>query len=478
MNYSIIRYILCWVLQIISGLMVLPCVTALIYREESGWAFAAVMVLGTLLGEIGKRMKPKSHVFYAREGFITVALCWILISIVGAIPFVLCGEIPSFVDALFETISGFTTTGASILSAVEPLSRCCLMWRSFTHWVGGMGVLVFLLTLLPATGGYNMHLMRAESPGFSVEKFVPRITQSARILYGIYIAMTVTQIVLLLLAGMPVFDSLTLTFGTAGTGGFGVLNDSIASYTTLQQGIITVFMILFGINFNVYYLFLVRRPKDALKCEEMRAYLMVIVSAILLITLNTRSYFSSWGEAIHHTAFQVGSIITTTGYSTVDFNLWPQFSKTILVLLMFIGACAGSTGGGIKVSRIVVLFKTIRNELRLSMHPRRVHLVRFEGRPLEKAVVHNIERFFAAYILLFGASFLILSLENLDFASCFTAVSATLNNIGPGLEAVGPMANFGHLSNLSKFVLMFDMLAGRLELFPMLVLLMPSTWKK
>jgi trk system potassium uptake protein TrkH len=274
------------------------------------------------------------------------------------------------------------------------------------------------------------------------------------------------------------FDTLCLSFGTAGTGGFGILNDSIASYTMLQQGIITVFMILFGINFNVYYLFLVSRPKDALKCEEMRFYLLIIASAILMIAINTREYYASWGTSIHHAAFQVGSIITTTGYSTVDFNLWPQFSKTILVLLMFCGACAGSTGGGMKVSRIVVLFKTIRNELRLSMHPRRVHLVRFEGRPLEKAVVHNIERFFAAYILLFAASFLILSLENLDFASCFTAVSATLNNIGPGLEAVGPMANFGHLSHLSKFVLMFDMLAGRLEVFPMLVLLMPSTWKK
>ena len=478
MNYSIIRYILCWVLQIISGLMVLPCVTAVIYQEKSGWAFAAVMVLGVLLGEIGKRIKPKSHVFYAREGFVTVALCWILISIVGAIPFVLCGEIPSFVDALFETISGFTTTGASILSEVESLSHCCLIWRSFTHWIGGMGVLVFLLTLIPAIGGYNMHLMRAESPGFSVEKFVPRITESARILYGIYFVMTVVEIVLLALAGMPLFDNLCMSFGSAGTGGFGILNDSAASYTTLQQSIITIFIILFGINFNVYYLFLIKRPKDALKCEEMRAYLLIIATSVVLIAINARDCFGSWFEAFHHAGFQVGSIITTTGYSSVDFNLWPQFSKTILVLLMFCGACAGSTGGGIKVSRIVVLFKTIRNELRLSMHPRRVHLVRFEGRPLEKAVVHNIERFFAAYILLFGASFLILSLENLDFASTFTAVSATLNNIGPGLEAVGPMANFGHLSNLSKFTLMFDMLAGRLEVFPMLVLLMPSTWKK
>ncbi len=478
MNYSIIRYILCWVLQVIGALMALPCATAVVYRERSGWAFAIVMVACMLLGGLGKRIKPKSQVFYAREGFVTVALCWILISIVGAVPFTLCGEIPSFVDAMFETISGFTTTGASILSAVEPLSKCCLMWRSFTHWIGGMGVLVFLLTVLPATGGYNMHLMRAESPGFSVEKLVPRITQSARILYGIYMFMTAVQIILLVITGMPVFHAITLTFGTAGTGGFGVLNDSIASYTMLQQGIITVFMILFGINFNVYYLFLVRRPKDALRCEEMRAYLLIIAAAILLITLNTRSYYADWGSAIHHTAFQVGSIITTTGFSTVDFNLWPQFSKTILVLLMFIGACAGSTGGGIKVSRIVVLFKTIRNELRLAMHPRRVHLVRFEGRPLEKAVVHNIERFFAVYIIVFAVSFLLLSLENLDFASCFTAVSATINNIGPGLEAVGPMANFGHLTDLSKFVLMFDMLAGRLEVFPMLVLMMPSTWKK
>ena len=478
MNYSIIRYILCWVLQIICGLMALPCVTAWIYGEQSGWAFAIVMVVGVVLGEIGKRIKPKNQVFYAREGFVTVALCWILISIVGAIPFVLCGEIPSFVDALFETISGFTTTGASILPEVESLSHCCLIWRSFTHWIGGMGVLVFLLTLIPAIGGYNMHLMRAESPGFSVEKFVPRITDSARILYGIYFVMTLAEIVLLAVAGMPLFDNLCMSFGSAGTGGFGILNDSAASYTMLQQSIITIFIILFGINFNVYYLFLVRRPKDALKCEEMRAYLLIIATAVTLIAINTRSYYGSWGDAFHHSAFQVGSIITTTGYSTVDFNLWPQFSKTILVLLMFCGACAGSTGGGMKVSRIVVLFKTIRNELRLSMHPRRVHLVRFEGRPLEKAVVHNIERFFAAYILLFAASFLILSLENLDFASCFTAVSATLNNIGPGLEAVGPMANFGHLSVLSKFVLMFDMLAGRLEVFPMLVLLMPSTWKK
>lgn len=478
MNYSIIRYILCWVLQIICGLMALPCVTAWIYGEQSGWAFAIVMVAGVVLGEIGKRIKPKNQVFYAREGFVTVALCWILISIVGAIPFVLCGEIPSFVDALFETISGFTTTGASILPEVESLSHCCLIWRSFTHWIGGMGVLVFLLTLIPAIGGYNMHLMRAESPGFSVEKFVPRITDSARILYGIYFVMTLAEIVLLAVVGMPLFDNLCLSFGSAGTGGFGILNDSVASYTMAQQSIITIFIILFGINFNVYYLFLVRRPKDALKCEEMRAYLLIIATAVTLIAINTRSYYGSWGDAFHHSAFQVGSIITTTGYSTVDFNLWPQFSKTILVLLMFCGACAGSTGGGMKVSRIVVLFKTIRNELRLSMHPRRVHLVRFEGRPLEKAVVHNIERFFAAYILLFAASFLILSLENLDFASCFTAVSATLNNIGPGLEAVGPMANFGHLSVLSKFVLMFDMLAGRLEVFPMLVLLMPSTWKK
>ncbi|MCI8402591.1 MAG: TrkH family potassium uptake protein [Lachnospiraceae bacterium] len=478
MNYSIIRYILCRVLEVEGIFLALPCITAVIYGEKSGWAFAAAMLLCLCAGFAGTRKKPKSQVFYAREGFVTVSLSWIVLSLAGALPFTLCGEIPSYTDALFEVISGFTTTGASILSAVEPLSRCCLFWRSFTHWLGGMGVLVFVMAVLPLSGGYNMHLMRAESPGPSVGKLVPRVKHTAQILYGIYLAMTLVQVILLLLSGLPLFDSLTMTFGTAGTGGFGILNDSAASYTALQQGILTVFMILFGVNFNVYYLFLIRKPGQALKCEEMRAYLGIIAMAVLLIVWNARDSFATIAEAFRHSAFQVASIITTTGFSTVDFDQWPQLSKCILVLLMFVGACAGSTGGGIKVSRCVALLKSVCNELRCAMHPRSVRRVRFEGRPMDQDVVHSIERFFAAYMIVFAVSVLVIALENMDFVSTFTAVAATLNNIGPGLGAVGPMANFGGLSVLSKYVLMFDMLAGRLEIFPMLVLFMPMTWRK
>lgn len=478
MNYSIIRYLLCRVLEVEGIFMILPCITALVYGEKAGWAFAAVMAGCIVTGMIGKRFKPKSQVFYAREGFVTVSLCWVVLSMAGALPFTLSGEIPSYTDALFETVSGFTTTGASILSDVEALSKCSLFWRSFTHWLGGMGVLVFILAVLPLAGGYNMHLMRAESPGPSVGKLVPRVRHTAQILYGIYLVMTVVQIILLLAAGMPVFDALTMSFGTAGTGGFGILNSSAASYTAAQQAILTTFMILFGINFNVYYLFLIRRPKQALGCEEMRAYLGIIAAAVLVIMWNARASFGSLLEAFHHTAFQVASIITTTGFSTVDFDQWPQLSKCILVLLMFIGACAGSTGGGMKVSRCVVLFKTVRNELRSAMHPRMVRRIHFEGRPMEREVAHSIERFFVAYMMVFAASVLLVALDNMDFVSTFTAVSATLNNIGPGLGAVGPTANFGGLSILSKYVLMFDMLAGRLEIFPMLVLLLPTTWRK
>lgn len=478
MNYSIIFYILSRVLQVEGIFMLLPCITALIYREKSGWAFAVVMSVCFIIGTAGKRLKPKSHVFYAREGFVTVSFSWIILSLCGALPFTLSGEIPSYTDALFETISGFTTTGASVLYNVEALSKCSLFWRSFTHWIGGMGVLVFILAVMPLMGSYNMHLMRAESPGPSVGKLVPRIRHTAGLLYIIYFAMTITQIVLLLISGMSLFDSLTISFGTAGTGGFGVLNASAADYTTIQQTILTIFMILFGINFNVYYLILSRKVKQALKCEEMWIYLGIIAVTVFLIVINTYSRGKTLLETFHHASFQVASIITTTGFSTVDFNLWPQFSKSLLVLLMFIGACAGSTGGGIKVSRIIVLCKTVLNELRMTMHPRRIGIVRFEGHTMEKSVVHSIERFFAAYILIFVASLLLVSLDNLDFTSSFTAVAATLNNIGPGLEAVGPSSNFGGLSIFAKYVLMFDMLAGRLEIFPMLVLLMPTTWKK
>ena len=478
MNYSIIRYIICRVLEFQALFLSLPCIVALIYREQAGWAYFIVMMACFLVGWIGKKWKPASNVFFAKEGFVAVSLSWIVLSITGALPFWLSGEIPSYTDAMFETISGLTTTGSSILSDVEALSYCNLFWRSFTHWIGGMGVLVLILAILPLAGGYNMHLMRAESPGPSVGKLVPRVRHTARILYGIYIVMTVILIVILLCTGMNLFDATAHAFGTAGTGGFGIVNSSLADYSVPSQAVITIFMILFGINFNVYYFFLIKKPKDAFKHEEMRYYLLIIFAAIGLITWNVRDMFDSLFDAFHHAAFQVASIITTTGFATTDFNLWPSFSKTILVLLMFVGACAGSTGGGIKVSRVVILFRMVKNEISHMIHPKRVIHVRFENRVIPKEVWRSVQVFLISYVVIFAVSVLAISLCNFDFTTNFTAVAATLNNIGPGLNAVGPTGNFGVFSAPAKWVLMFDMLAGRLEIFPMLVLMAPSTWKR
>lgn len=480
MNYPMIFYILSRVLQLQGVFMALPCVTALIYREHQGVAYLIVMAGSLVLGTLGRYIKRDNQSFYAREGFVTVAFAWILMSLVGALPFVISGEIKSFVDALFESISGFTTTGASILTDVEAMSKTGLIWRSFTHWIGGMGVLVFLLAFLPMTGGSDMYLMRAESPGPSVGKLVPRMRSTAQILYGIYIFVTVAEIGTLLILGMKPFDSLALSFATAGTGGFGILNSSVGAYTMGQQTAITIFMILFGVNFNVYFLFLMKKPKQAFKCEELRYYLIIIVVAITVITANiyNSGHYSTVRDALHHSAFQVGSIMTTTGFSTADFNVWPTFSQAVLVLLMFIGACAGSTGGGMKVSRWVLLFKSCRNELGRSVHPRSVRRVHFEGRPMEKSMIHSVERFVVAYLLVFVTSIILVSLDNLSFTETFTSVAATLNNIGPGLGVVGPAGNYSSLSILSKSVLMFDMLAGRLEILPMLVLFLRGTWKK
>ena len=478
MNYSIIRYILCRVLEFQALFLALPCVAALIYGEREGFAYLVVAVSCLLVGALGKLRKPKSSVFYAREGFVAVSLSWILLSVTGALPLFLSGEFSSYTDALFETISGLTTTGASILADVEALSKCNLFWRSFTHWIGGMGVLVLILAILPLAGGYNMHLMRAESPGPSVGKLVPRVRHTARILYEMYIFLTVIQIILLLLTGMSPFEAMTISFGTAGTGGFGVLNSSIGSYAVASQVVITIFMILFGVNFNVYYLIRARKPMQAFKHEEMRYYLGIILAAVLLITINIRGSFQSLFEAFHHAAFQVASIITTTGFSTVDFNMWPEFSKAILVALMFVGACAGSTGGGIKVSRVMIMLKMVKNELSHLIHPKRVRQVTIESRVVNKEILRSISVFFIAYIVIFAASTLLVSLDNLDFTTNFTAVAATLNNIGPGLNEVGPAANFSVYCQPAKFVLMFDMLAGRLELFPLLLLFSPSTWKR
>ncbi len=478
MNYSIVFYIIGWILNMEAAFMLLPCAVALIYREPSGWAFAVTILASLCIGIPLTIKKPANRVFYLREGFVTTSLSWILLSCIGALPFCISGYIPNPVDAVFETVSGFTTTGASILNDVEALSHCMLFWRSFTHWIGGMGVLVFLLILLPMTGGSNMNLMKAESPGPSVSRLLPKVSSSARILYLIYIFMTVVEIILLLFGGMSMFDALTLSFGTAGTGGFGTRNDSIAGYSIYCQVIITVFMILFGVNFNVYFLILFKKWKQAFKNEEVITYLLIILASTLLITWNARQSFSGYPEAFQQAAFQVGSIITTTGYATTDFNLWPQTSRTVLVLLMFIGACAGSTGGGVKVSRFLILIKTVAKELKLLLHPRSIKKVRIDGKTIEHETVRSTNVFMFTYILIFAISMFLLTFDNYDLTTTFTAVAATLNNIGPGLELVGPTGNFSFFSNGSKLVMIFDMLAGRLELFPMLLLFNKSTWKK
>ena len=479
MNYSMIFFIIGWVFIIEAALMAPSALVAVLYSERSIWAFAAAIGLCLLLGVPLVRKQPANKVFYAKEGCVTVALSWIVMSLMGALPFVFSGVIPSIVDAMFETVSGFTTTGASILKDVEVLPRCMLFWRSFTHWIGGMGVLVFLLCLLPMSGGgYSMNLMKAESPGPSVSKLVPKVRSTAKLLYGLYVALSLLELTLLLLGSMPLFDALCTTFGTAGTGGFGIKNSSIGEYSAYIQSIVTIFMILFGINFNVYFLLYMRKPKEALRCEEAGWYLAIIAASTLIITVFIRNSFPDLATAFRHAAFQVGSIITTTGFSTVDFNVWPAVPRAILVLLMFIGACAGSTGGGIKVSRIVLLFRTMTREIGQIIHPHMVKKLKFEGRVVGQEVLRSVNAFMVAYVLIFAVSTLFVCLDGFDLVTSFTAVAATLNNIGPGLEMVGPIGNFPCFSDLSKIVLIFDMLAGRLEIFPLLVLFFRDTWKK
>ena len=478
MNYLIVKSIIGRVLYFEAAFMLLPCFTALIYQEYSGWSFVFTALLCVLVGAVLTRKKTKNTVFYVKEGFVSVALSWIVLSFMGGLPFLFSGVISNPIDALFETISGFTTTGASILPEVESLSHSMNFWRCFTHWIGGMGVLVFLLTFMEMHGGSHMNLMKAESPGPSVSKLRPTVRSTAKILYIIYIVLTTVEILLLLAGGMPLFDSLTTSFGTAGTGGFGIKNDSIGGYSPYIQIVVTVFMILFGVNFNAYFLIWCRKFTQAFRMEEVRCYFGIIFASIAVITLNIAHLYSGVGEALRHAAFQVGSIITTTGYATTDFNLWPQASRTILVLLMFIGACAGSTGGGIKVSRFIILIKTIKKELHTLLHPRSVRKLKLDGHTLEHEVVRSTNVFLIAYVLVFALSILLISFDGLDMVTNFTGVSAALNNIGPGLELVGPTQNFSIFSNGAKLVLTFDMLAGRLELFPMLLLFVRETWKK
>ena len=478
MNYSIVLYILGCVLKFESAFLVLPALVGLIYREHASVSYLAVAVLCLILGVLLTHKKPRSTNLYTREGFVAVALSWIIISIFGAIPFVLTGDIPFYVDALFETISGFTTTGSSILTDVESISKASLFWRSFSHWIGGMGVFVFIMAILPMMGGSTMNLMKAESPGPSVSKLVPHVKDTAKILYGIYIAITICEATILRALGMPLFDSLTTTFGTVGTGGFGIRNDSIAGYSPAIQITITVFMILSGINYTAYFYILTGKIKELFKIEEVRWYLAIIFGSVAVITWNVRSLYPTFSETLRHAFFQVGSIITTTGYATTDFDLWPALSKTLLVTLMFIGACAGSTSGGIKVSRILILLKTIRKELSLIIHPRQVKKIRMDGHPVDHETLRSANVFLVVYFVLLLTSMLLISVDEFDFSTNFTSVVTVLNNIGPGLNLVGPTQNFSIFSPFSKFVLMFDMLAGRLELFPMMILLMPSTWKR
>lgn len=478
MNRRLIIYIVGWVLIFEAVFMVPALLTALIYQEQAGFSLLIAMGLCLCIGALLKRKKVKDKSMYAREGFVTVACCWIVLSIFGALPFVISGSIPSYIDALFEVVSGFTTTGSSILTDVEALPKCLLFWRSFTHWIGGMGVLVFVMAILPLAGGNNMYLMKAESPGPSVGKLVPKVKSTATILYGMYIVMSAVNVIFLLIGKMPLFDALTIMFGTAGTGGFGIKNDSMAGYSVYLQAVTTVFMILFGVNFNVYYLLLRKKWKMAFRPAEVRAYFGIILLSILLITANISGMYASVAEAFHHAAFQVGTIITTTGFMTTDFDLWPSFSKTILVMLMCIGACAGSTGGGFKVSRVVILFKSILKELDVIVHPHNIKKLKMDGRVVEHAVVRSVNVFLVCYLMIFAGSVLLISLDNFDFTTNFTAVAATLNNIGPGLSMVGPTKNFSIFSDFSKLVLTFDMLVGRLELFPILILFAKSTWKK
>ena len=478
MNTTMIRYILGYVLKLEALLLMFPCIVAGIYGEKSGMAILFTALLCLIIGLAFSAKKPTNTTIYLKEGCITTALSWIILSIFGALPFVFSGEIPSFTDALFEVISGFTTTGASILSDVESLSHCMLFWRSFTHWIGGMGVLVFLLAIIPMSGGSHVNLMRAESPGPSVGKLVPKLKYTARILYIIYFGMTILEVVLLLAGKMSLFDSITTAFGTAGTGGFGIKNDSITSYSPYIQWVVTIFMLLFGVNFNAYYLLFFGSIKQALKVEEVKYYFIIVFASIAIIFINILQTCASAFDALTAAAFQVASIITTTGFSTVDFNTWPELSKNILILLMFCGACAGSTGGGIKVSRIIIVIKNLRKELHSYIHPKSVRKIKFEGKPVDHDVVRSINVYFTTFIVIFVTSVILVSLEGYDFTTNFTAVLATFNNIGPGLSLVGPTCNFGFFNPLTKYILMFDMLAGRLELFPLLILFHPSIWKE
>ncbi len=481
MNRRMVFYMLGQIVRIEAALLVLPLVVSLIYGEYTTlWSFliaaAAAMVGGTLLTVISR---PRSQVIFAKEGFVIVALAWLLVSAVGALPFTISGGIPSYTDAFFETVSGFTTTGSSILTDVESMSHGLLFWRSFTHWIGGMGVLVLVMAVVPSKSGRSMHILRAEMPGPIIGKLVPRVRDTAKILYCIYLGITAVLFLLLLCGGMSVFDSLLHAFGTAGTGGFGVKSDSIASYSPYLQWVIAVGMLAFGINFNLYYLILIRRFRAAFKSGELWCYLIIVLIATGIITANTWSLYETAEETIRTAFFQVSSITTTTGFVTTDYGtLWPGLSKAVLFLLTFMGGCAGSTAGGLKVSRVMLLFKSVRRDLRQHLHHRAVGVVKLEGKRVDDATVYGTGVYLALYLLIFIAAFLLVSADSFDLETNISAVAACLNNVGPGLGKVGPAGSYAEYSDLSKWVLSFTMLFGRLELYPLLFALIPTTWTK
>ena len=483
MNYKMIGWIHALILSV-AAVFMLPALLICLFDGDSAATRAflyTVMLTAAVAAALLLLCRGASKSFSAREGLLCVSSCWLVVSILGCLPFVFSGAIPSFIDALFETVSGFTTTGASILSDVEALPRGLLYWRSFSHWLGGMGILVFLLAIAPISGrndGSTMHLLRAESPGPNVGKLVPRMKQTAKILYLLYILLTLLNIVFLLLGGMPLFDSVCTAFGTAGTGGFGIKNDSIAGCSPYLQNVCTVFMLLFGVNFNCYYLLLLRRFRNVLKDEELRLYIFTAVAGVALVALNLRGVYATSGETVRHAAFQVSSIMTTTGFSTVNFDLWPSFSKAILLCLMVTGACAGSTGGGFKCGRIVLLFKALRRNINELIRPRRVQVVHQNGLPIDEKVLKNTYAYLSAYVGIVIISFLIVSLDGFSMTSNFSAVLACFNNIGPGLDAVGPACNYAGYGVISKLVLIIDMLAGRLEIFPILIWLSKGMWKR
>lgn len=480
MNYKMVVYLLGRILLVMALLMCIPLAVALFYREDTCMGFFAAILAQLTLGAGFSLRKPKNTEFYAKEGFMIVSLCWLLTSLFGALPFYVSGEIPSFADAFFETVSGFTTTGATILSEIESLSRSALFWRSFTHWIGGMGVLVLVLALMPKSHAtQSMYIMRAEVPGPQVGKLVSRVRSTAQILYGIYIVLTGIEVICLMAAGMPFFDSLLNSFSTAGTGGFCLKNASIASYHSAAiDAIITFFMILFGINFSLFYLVLTGNVLQALKSEELRWYLGIIAVAALLIAINIMPQYKGFGEAFRYSVFQVASLITTTGFITADYSKWPVFSQSILMLMMFIGACAGSTGGGIKVSRLLILIKSSLCELHHQLRPRSVSTVMLDGKTIDGSVISSVMAYMSLYCLIFVISHLLLSLDAFSYATNFSAVTTCINNVGPGLDSVGPVDNFSIFTPFSKIVLSVDMLAGRLELLPIVMLFMPSAWKR